>query len=393
MSRANTAVSFVASLLLVAWLAGCEDNPYTPPRDNGLPRGAFIDDPILLEASDAVDGFLLDEEIIFNLRDVPMVKNGTVNDLEISYSAGSNCDRDTWIYNYDSESWEQIGFRNAPEVGCFGSPHDKNHLLSAAGIRARDVLGRDDRVKLRWHSPPSQAIPQQESLGDTGNPTARALRINPDHFSVSLVGPEPRHCYGLTFDGEALWVSERRRLLGLSTGGEVVGQHCAPAGWPVGLAFNGRILLLADAHNDLSLVTLDGYHVGGWPLPTEYAGGLTYSPHRVWFGEKHGSESRIFGMVDTVRVGPGGTAYSEVPDTLDAPGGSCHGLACDGDHLLVASDSLYVLAFDGEIVASYGLPVKEAEDIAWDGEAVWVINRGPKELASRDQVITRVRLR
>ena len=54
-------------------------------------------------------------------------------------------------------------------------------------------------------------------------------------------------------------MSERRKLLRLSTSGDVLGQHCAPAGWPVGMAFNGRSLLVADSENYLSIVTLDGY--------------------------------------------------------------------------------------------------------------------------------------
>jgi hypothetical protein len=97
-------------------------------------------------------------------------------------------------------------------------------------------------------------------------------------------------------------------------------------------------------------------------------------------------------MVDTIRVGPGGQEYREVPDTLVVPGGSCRGLAWDGYHLLAASDSLYVITIEGEIVSAYGLPVMDVQDIAWDGGGVWIINRGPKGLMSKDHVVTRFRL-
>lgn len=160
----------------------------------------------------------------------------------------------------------------------------------------------------------------------------------------------------------------------------------------MGLAFDGRNLLVADTADYLSIVTSDGYGLGGWIPPTMLVGGLTYSPHRVWSGERYGYEVRIFGIVDTISVGPGGREYREVPDTLVVSGGACRGLAWNGDHLLVACDSLYVLTVEGEIVSAYDFPVMDVRHIAWDGEGVWMISRGPKGLMSEDRVVTRFKL-
>ena len=110
-------------------------------------------------------------------------------------------------------------------------------------------------------------------------------------------------------------------------------------------------------------------------------------------GDRIGHDFRIYGIEDTLSIATGGEVEYAIPDTLVAPGGACLGLAWDGDNLLVASDSLYVLGLDGEVLAAYSLPVAEVQEIAWDGESVWMVNRGPIDLVSRDQVITRFRLR
>ncbi len=392
LNKLNT-IFILGSVSMVFLLGGCGDDSHSPGVPEMIPEGAFIDDQIILEMSEAVEGVIGPEEILFDLTGIQMVQEGSFNDLEISYWTGSSCDHDAWVYDYRSRSWRQIGFDNAPDVGCWTVPGEHFHILSAANINPRHVLDVENRLRLRFSSPSHASAQADESALSGGGPTVRALRLNPNYHAVSLVGSEPRHCYGLAFDGEALWVSERRKLLRLSVKGDVLVQHCAPGDWPVGLGFNGRSVLVGDRENQLSKVTLDGYGFGGSPLPTGFVGGLTCSPHRTWAGDMLGPEFRIFGMEDTVSVDPGGHSYRAVPDTLAAPGGACRGLAWDGEHLLVASDSLYVIAISGEVLAAYALPVAEVRDIAWDGESVWVVNRGPIDLPSRDQVVTRFRLR
>jgi hypothetical protein len=77
------------------------------------------------------------------------------------------------------------------------------------------------------------------------------------------------------------------------------------------------------------------------------------------------------------------------------------GLVWAGEYLLVASERLYKFATSG-VVASYNLPVRSiTKGIAWDSEAVWVLNDGPKEVKDldpkrairTDPVITRFKLR
>lgn len=393
MRKKLKAVFAMLSLSVVSLLCGCGNGSHSPDMAEGMPEAPFIDEQIVLETSELAEGVVGPEETVFDLSHIQMVQDGTFNDLEISYWTGSSCDEDAWVYDYHSRSWRQIGFDNAPDVGCWTTPAEHFHILSAAGIDARHVLDRDNRVRLRVSSAFRPVAQAGESSGGEGNPTVRALRIHADYHALSLVGSEPRHCYGLAFDGETLWVSERGKLLRLSVRGEVLDRQCAPGDWPVGLAFNGSSLLVADKENTLSTVTLDGYGFGGWPLPTGGAGGLTYSPHRVWVGERFGPNLRIYGMEDTISVDPDGHSFRAVPDTLAAPGGPCRGLAWDGYHLLVASDSLYTIAVSGEVLSAYALPVAEVQDIAWDGEALWLVNRGPTDLQSRDQVVTRFRLR
>jgi hypothetical protein len=225
MSKTTVAILTVISLFAGCLLPGCEENSYSLVVEKEVPEGAFLGDQILLGASDIVEGIADGDEVIFDLSEVPMVRDGTFNDFEVSYPTGTSCDELAWIYSYKDKAWTQIGFQNAPDVGCLDSPSEHFHLISAAGLRASDILGPGRRAKLRLYLPPDNSASVQEALGSPGSPTMRALRLDPDYLTVSLVGREPRYCYGLTFDGEALWVSERRTLLKLSTSGERYGSE------------------------------------------------------------------------------------------------------------------------------------------------------------------------
>jgi hypothetical protein len=240
MSNVKATVLTVVSLAFATCLGGCEDDSFSPGKYQEPLKGAYLNDQIVLDASGLVNGVVTHDEITFDLGGLPMVRDGTFNDFEISYWTGSSCDQDSWVYNYNSESWDQIGFDNAPDVGCWATPREHFHLLSAAGIDARDVLGRHNRLRLRVYYPPDRLAAQQEFLGGRGSPTVRALRINPDYLALSLVGSEPRHCYGLTFDGEALWASERGKLLRLARRAGV--QRKKSAGCRhLGLPFNSHL--------------------------------------------------------------------------------------------------------------------------------------------------------
>jgi hypothetical protein len=358
-----------------------------------VPFGAYIGDSIVIEKTDPIsESSHSGGEIAFDLGSVPMIADGTFNDLEISYWSPDSCDRDTWIYNWRTRSWVQIGYHNAPGSGCFMSPMPQYHLLSGAGIDAYDVVSNKGVVRL-MRGPTPEENESSETATLWGEATIRALRINPDYHTLSMAGREPNNHYGLTWDGEALWVSDSWKLTRITGTGEVLASLATTWTIPEGLGFDGAYFWVNDLDSwHLAKITLAGRELGGWWLPGEYHAGITCGAGRVWVGEQRGPYSRIFGIDPDIRW-PGDRPV--VTDTLLTPGLTVDGLAWDGTNLIVAcdEDSLYVMDLEGGTVEAHDLPVKYIRDIAWDGESVWILNRGPAELTSRDMVITRFRLR
>jgi hypothetical protein len=268
------------------------------------------------------------------------------------------------------------------------------HLLSGAGIDASDVVSDEGIVSmLRGPTPEEVENPASETAALRGEATVRVLRINPDYHTVSMAGREPSNHYGLTYDGDNLWVSEAWKLMKITGTGEILASISTTWTVPAGVGFDGTFFWLNDIHQGrLTKVTLGGEELGGWSIPGDYYGGVTCGGGRVWVGEERGPYSRIFGIDPDIRWSHERLVMT---DTLQTPGLDCSGLAWDGTNLIVAceDDSLYVIGVDGETVAAYELPVKYSRDIAWDGESVWILNRGPSELKSFDMVITRFRLR
>jgi len=151
---------------------------------------------------------------------------------------------------------------------------------------------------------------------------------------------------GLTFDGDHLWLADRKTdkiyCLNKETG-DVVRVIDAPAYWPMGLTWDGESLWNADVK-------------GGVPLAENYAG-VIYS------------------------IDPeDGTILKTVP----APAKSPRGLAWDGKYLWCtdnASDE--IIQFDpddGTTIKSFKSPAKDPQGLTFDGKYLWVSDRMKNEI-------------
>lgn len=377
---------FLAIVIFCFLLAGCEYNSL-PPHN---PQTAYIDEPFLLAASDPVSpSYTFGKEFIFDFTNVPLVRNGTFNDFELTYWTSDSCDRDVWVSNFRYQDWDQIGYFPGPYVGCLMVITQQMNLFSLKGFHAKEYLNSRRQMKVR--------------MKDSFSPEVRALKINPDYFALPLLlRDETGFAYftGLTHDGESLWLSSNSTdtIYKVSLNGTILKEFVSPAENPQGLAFDGQNLWLVDRNGYIFKMTRNGNVLCQFTVPILYPVGLTWEGNKLWLTE-YGCLTcdRIF-LIDPDASCNAGSAI--ITDTFQTPdGGSPPGIAWNGTHLLVVSQSysetdyLYKITKEGEVVQAYILPVRFPRDIAWDGEAIWVLNLGPKDFWSRNWIITRFKLR
>ncbi len=183
---------------------------------------------------------------------------------------------------------------------------------------------------------------------------------------------------GLAFDGEHLWLADRKAQMLYSIdprNGKVVAEIPSPAYWPTGLAWDGEFLWCADVK-------------GGIPLSENYRG-LIYkiSP----------KDGRVLKVIDAPSGRPRDLAWdgtylwcvdekaNEIiqfsPDdgttikTLRSPANDPRGLAFDGKYLWVSDrimDEVYMVdPENGQVLIITDAPGAFTRGLAWDGEYVW----------------------
>jgi len=362
----------------------CTDDLSSPYN----PQTTYIDDPIVLEVSTFLSaGVNWQGDFVFDFTHITLVQTGAYNDFELTYWTSSSCDEDVWVYNFRKRGWDQIGFSPGPGIMCLTVITEQGHLFSARGLEAKDYLDEDLEMRVK---------------GSVSGPKVRALKINPDYFIAPIRLGNVSSFNGLVYDGESLWVSSNfsDRIYNLSLEGKIIKEFEAPAGYPFGLAFDGQNLWLADGSDRIFKMDREGDVLCQFTVPTDYPGGLTWENDRLWLSEYEHmfGISQLFGMDPYASCSAG---FAVITDTFDTAEEGSRGLAWDGEYLLVVvkkdlypeAHELYKIKTSGEVIQSYDIPVKFPQDIAWDGEAVLLINYGPKDLINYDPVVTRFKLR
>ena len=367
----------------VSLLPGCEGERVCPPERIADLPGTYIDEVIVQEASDWLAPSQSDGRFhVFNLAAAPLIADSTWSDLEITYVTPSTCDEYVWARNYETQMWDLASNPADPGAWCGAAVSDQFHLLSAVGLNPKRYL--DSAFKMHL-------LTQR-----AGNPRVRVLRISPDYFAIAI----PFWASGLAFGDHSLWVSSdwgsghwRYNMIhNVALDGEILKEFRAPSVYANGLAFDGENLWLADGSDSIFKISQEGDVICRFAVPTEYTGGLTYGAGRLWLSEYEG----LTPSKHIIGIDPAASCSAEtalVTDVFKCPGGWSTGLAWTGSHLLAASDSLYEITVEGEVIRAYGLSVQGVEDITWDGDGVWVLSWGPKGCNGRDQVANRFKLR
>lgn len=175
---------------------------------------------------------------------------------------------------------------------------------------------------------------------------------------------------GLTWDGSALWIADRKSdtLYQVDpSDGEVKRAIPSPGFWPMGLAWDGVHLWNVD-FEDREIYKIDpatGVVLGSVSPPCPKPWGLTWDGEYLLVSDIR--ERKVY------RVSPDdGTVVSSFPSPWSSP----TGLALDGAYLWVsdrAKDEICMATEDsGEVILSLPAPGPWASDLAWDGDCLWV---------------------
>jgi len=343
-----------------------------------IPQSTFIDEPILLDLSDPIEPYTVKGDTFYlSFQNINLVKNGTYNDFDVEYVTSSSCDEEVFVYNYWTKSWDQLSYAPSGNVGCISLFWYQHHLFSARGL------------KNFWAYLSNQS--QMKLTGKITDLKVRALEINPDYLAIPIRVKDLSTAEGLTYDGNHFWVSSNwsDKIYELDSLGYVLREIPAPYRYPFGMAFDGQHIWIADGSDRIFKIDSYGPILCEFTVPTDYPGGLAWGNEGLWLCEYEGANLRTF-RINPLQSCSTNTATIEF--TSKTPGGGSWGLAWADSNLLVVSDSLYEYFLDGTIFNAWPLPVRLVKDISWDGEAVWMINRGPRDVWSEDLVITRFRL-
>ena len=174
---------------------------------------------------------------------------------------------------------------------------------------------------------------------------------------------------GLTFDGEYLWLADRKtaEVYQLDPGsGDTVRALPSPGFRPMGLAWDGRHLWNVDAGEQRLYAIDPGAEVTVKTLPcyTSDPGGLAWDGHYLWLAD---NENRLLRQLSP----SDGTTMTKIP----APCSGCTGMAYDGRWLWVAdrgADKLYrVDPETGDVTVVLNATGPYAWGLAWDGKNLW----------------------
>lgn len=177
---------------------------------------------------------------------------------------------------------------------------------------------------------------------------------------------------GLTFDGEKLWVADRKsdRLYCISPEkGTVERELDAPGYWPMGLAWDGEYLWCADrdARAIYQLNPVNGEILRTLAAPVSSPRGLTWDGRYLWCSDERSDEIVQFSSGDgtTIRA-------------FGAPAGDPRGLGFDGQYLWVSDrikDEIYrVDPVSGDVIIITEAPGPFTRGLAVGNNQLWAVD-------------------
>ncbi len=186
--------------------------------------------------------------------------------------------------------------------------------------------------------------------------------------------PSPSMPFGLTWDGECLWVGSYDAILYRLNpeDGSIVYQIDAPGTVASGLAWDWHMLWVSDRDADVvrRFDPSDGSVLVTHDAPGPYPGGLGWDGLDLWHSNYY-DPSHIYYM-DHVT--------GDILDDFPAPDVRGMGITWDGISLWngdYIGDKIYELDPEtGDVINSFATPDDNAHDLAYDGHYLWVVIGG-----------------
>ncbi len=189
---------------------------------------------------------------------------------------------------------------------------------------------------------------------------------------VQQFGTPGRCPTGLTFDGESLWLADRRSDLLYRIdpkNGRVTESFPAPGYQVEGLTMQGRFVWALDAERKEAFKLDPKTRIAAKTIsvPCESPQGLAWDGTHLWVADLE--KDRLF-QIST----EDGTTIREIPSPSKDP----HGLTYDGKYLWVSdrSDDMIhmVRPQDGDVIVAFPSPAKFPRGLAFDGEFLWNVD-------------------
>jgi hypothetical protein len=372
-----------------------DDNNSVGPTPAETPV-LYVDEPILIDTTAAIPVSAQEvDRLIFDLDSVPMFENGDFDDIHVFYGTPFQVDEENLMYNFRWQGWNILVMSPGPVFGNMSGGF--GHMASKMGLPASEFVSDSLRLYIRpWYLPAPGA---KENL-PLPTHTVRGVQLN-DHYSPLYI-PNSDHTFfmAMIFDGQTYWLAAgenyTRKIWHLSPSGEILSKIDCPAMFPNDMTLGDSSLWITDAQygspDSISWIwrtDYDGVVSSQFSFPNNNIFGITYGDGSLWLSENTRNYHRIF-RVDADASCSAGVAV--VQDTIDI-GKPIKSLTWDGTNLLAASDSLYVISTEGDILDAYAWTVGGDQRISYYDGYLHVFCAGPAGLSLDDRVIVKLKMR
>lgn len=405
MSRSR--VALILSLAIWVSLAGCSSERPTRPRNDARVPTANLSDHLMLKQSEVISG----QAGVFNdtaglyipLPKLVLDQFGSQFEIHLSHyhNGGYRGYLEFGVYLPESGDWLTLDDPGDYRGGILGQGlYGDYRFLSVWGTQSMaEVIDTRGRLKVRGTfeyvdvrlavvepSYAAELLDAKTNFGDiTWSDGSLILKLVTRHTEGRIEWRDASGAINHSANSGGYWHQIMRS---------------GPVIWT--LSRNDGLTLLSDIGTPLGHARLQWPDGGGvdWDVPVLadgqiwLTGAFGQSPNLEWAG--------LIGFDPWKSIDSGYTVYSgrrEWPRRLMSPGdiewgsGIFHVLEkTDGYYGLSGFDTpkghIFTVSSEGEILDSLLVPVN-ARDIAWDGEAYWMVHYGPPELPSTDLLLSR----
>lgn len=373
-------------ILLAADLLGCAEERPTRPDEAAKMPPTPISSPLLLGISIAT-GAALDTEgtVTLNLGNVDPLVADSADDVSISFLACSPVDDAIiWIYDYNSSQWRKLDVTYRLLPWAPPSCPTTSRLVSQIGGRVtRDFMDATGRMLLRSSFRIAITARLIQYTGDYHFATIRNEHVdyaslcyaNNSLYAMMGAGGVNDSIFAFDLEGNRRWAVE-----------------CEPH-WDARSAFDG-VHIWTQAPSEHQLIQMDtlGNVIARIESNLGYINAFTWANGSLWstgFQIDVDSSLAVGYVVGQSRF----TVHESLGFrrmTADSLGPIFCGISLDNGPGLITR-KVYRYTFQGELRDTFDFTA-DMWAIAWDGESLWALHKGPLGAPTNAKLLSRLTL-